>query len=135
MSRQTIQCAATKGPIIYEGDRFKCDTPEEVKAMLEKEGVAVLVNALDAAEIEAMRTGMWDTLEWLTSRRRPWTQPRTFRPRQLDARQHTAHLLLLHFVRRACFPASSRDFHQDCCEASCSSCVYFLVQNSSLINL
>ena len=70
MSRQTIQCAATKGPIIYEGDRFKCDTPEEVKAMLEKEGVAVLQNTLNGAEIEAVRTGMWDTLEWLTS-----TQP------------------------------------------------------------
>ena len=69
-SRATIQCNATGGDVIYEGERFWCRTIEEVKEMLKREGVAVLLDALNPEQVAQMQEGMWDTLEWLTS-----TQP------------------------------------------------------------
>ena len=70
MSETIINCANTKEPVVYAGERFVCNSAADVKKMIEKEGVAVLHNVLSPEEVEAMRTGMWDTLGWRTS-----TQP------------------------------------------------------------
>lgn len=70
MSRTVINCKAIGGDVIYEGKRFWCHTTAEAKEMLEREGVAVLLDALNPEQVKEMQEGMWDTLEWLTS-----TQP------------------------------------------------------------
>jgi hypothetical protein len=66
MSRTSISCKATGGDVIYEGERFWCKTPEEVKATLREHGVAVLLDAVDADGVQKLQDGMWDTLGWMT---------------------------------------------------------------------
>jgi len=66
MSRTTIHCAATKGDVTYEGERFWCRTPTETKEMLREQGVAVLLDVLDADGVRRMQEGVWDTLGWMT---------------------------------------------------------------------
>ena len=51
----------------YEYTKYACNSVSEVMDKLRDYGVAILPNVLDTAEIEAMRTGMWDYLEWITA--------------------------------------------------------------------
>jgi len=51
--------------IIYEYQRYVA-TPETLKKVLEKYGVAIIPSVLTDAECEEMNQGMWDTLAHLT---------------------------------------------------------------------
>jgi hypothetical protein len=54
--------------LLYEeGGRYDCAAPEEVPAMLQRYGVAVLPALLTPEECAAMNDGMWATCARLTS--------------------------------------------------------------------
>jgi ectoine hydroxylase-related dioxygenase (phytanoyl-CoA dioxygenase family) len=49
----------------YEGEKY-VTTPEGVKDMVEKYGVAIVPDILNKQELESMRNGMWDYIEHIT---------------------------------------------------------------------
>ena len=53
--------------IINNYQNYECSI-DNIKDTLQKYGVAVVPNILNDEEIENMRKGMWDTVEYLTSK-------------------------------------------------------------------
>ena len=50
----------------YEYEQYACDNINEIPAMLEKYGVAIVPKLLNADECDKMKIGMWDYLETIT---------------------------------------------------------------------
>ena len=51
----------------YTGEQFHT-VPKNAKAFLEKQGIAIIPNVLDENECLQMNEGMWQTVEYLTSK-------------------------------------------------------------------
>jgi len=51
----------------YEYTKYNCENVSQVMEMLRNYGVAIMPNVLTPEECQAMRTGMWDYLECITS--------------------------------------------------------------------
>ena len=57
-----------KGEILtYTGEQFHT-LPKDAKAFLQKQGIAIIPNVLDENECHQMNEGMWQTVEYLTSK-------------------------------------------------------------------
>ena len=67
MSASITEVVLKSEILTYTGEQFHT-VPKDAKAFLQKQGIAIIPNVLDENECHQMNEGMWQTVEYLTSK-------------------------------------------------------------------